>query len=147
MRGSERAPDQRMRLLQTIPLRSATGPGDLSRMHIYIYICMCLCLSVSVSICVCARARIHTHTHTDGSYTKGARAHAHRELIRVWLCEPIWSSLEFDPAFPMFLLQHGFDDSGRQFDVQMYIDTCICIDIPIHRRFIYKGDTSTRRGS
>jgi len=25
---------------------------------------------------------------TDGSYTKGKRAHTHRELIREWLWEP-----------------------------------------------------------
>jgi len=27
-------------------------------------------------------------TFTDGSYTKGTRAHTHRELIREWLWEP-----------------------------------------------------------
>jgi len=32
---------------------------------------------------------------TDGLYTKGARAHTHRELIREWLWEPKGSSLEY----------------------------------------------------
>jgi len=32
---------------------------------------------------------------TDGSYTKGTRAHTHREVIREWLWEPKGSSLEY----------------------------------------------------
>jgi len=32
---------------------------------------------------------------TDGVYTKGTRAHTHRELIREWLWEPKRSSIEY----------------------------------------------------
>jgi len=32
---------------------------------------------------------------TDGSYTKGTRAHTHRELIREWFWEPKGRSLEY----------------------------------------------------
>jgi len=35
------------------------------------------------------------HDFTDGSYTKRTRAYTHRELIREWLWEPKWSSLEY----------------------------------------------------
>ena len=31
----------------------------------------------------------------DGPYTKGTRAHAHRELIREWLWEPTGRSLKY----------------------------------------------------
>ena len=31
----------------------------------------------------------------DGSYTKGTRAHTHKEMIREWLWEPKGSSLEY----------------------------------------------------
>jgi len=48
------------------------------------------------------RNLIHTHIYiyvyilfTDGSYTKGTRAHTHRELTREWLWEPKGSSLEY----------------------------------------------------
>jgi len=33
--------------------------------------------------------------YSDGAYTKGTRAHTHRELIREWLWEPKGSSLEY----------------------------------------------------
>ena len=32
---------------------------------------------------------------SDGLYTKGTRAHTHRELIREWLWEPKGCSLEY----------------------------------------------------
>jgi len=35
-----------------------------------------------------------SHAFTDGLFTKGTRAHTHRELIREWLWEPKGSSLE-----------------------------------------------------
>jgi len=61
-----------------------------------------------------------------------------------WSWPRVGPGIYIDPAFPKFVLQHGFDDSGRQFGIKMYTDTCIYIDVPIHRRFIYKGGTSTR---
>jgi len=41
-----------------------------------------------------AQPRILIYIFTDGSYTKGTRAHTHRELIREWIWEPKGSSLE-----------------------------------------------------
>jgi len=35
------------------------------------------------------------YIHTDGLYTKGTRAHTHREPIQEWLWEPKGSSLEY----------------------------------------------------
>jgi len=52
----------------------------------------------------CGRDVVHkTHhqlhlvrkVYTNGSYTKGTRAHTHRELIREWLWEPKGSSLDY----------------------------------------------------
>ena len=42
--------------------------------------------------------RVHTSLFTDGAYTKGTRAHTHRELIREWLWDlPVHTSL-FTPG-------------------------------------------------
>jgi len=68
---------------------------------IYLFIYMCVYIHVYIGLTRSARAdplRMNTPTisfFTDGSYTKGTRAHTHRELIREWLGEPKGSSLEY----------------------------------------------------
>jgi len=47
---------------------------------------------------------------SDGSYTKGTRAHTHRELIREWLWEPKGSSL--DNIFRCLGISRRRDPSG-----------------------------------
>jgi len=41
------------------------------------------------------KVRVHPCIRTNGLYTKGTRAHTHRELIREWLSEPKGNSLEY----------------------------------------------------
>jgi len=91
---------------------------------------------------------------TDGLYTKGARAHTHRERPRVALAftPPIYTlspyftaesngyspAVEFDHShfpFTPFLTaeSNGYSPAAR---IRPFTP-------PIHRRFTYKGDTST----
>jgi len=81
--ASEASEEPRMMMRELLTDRSQTGLTRYIYIYIYIY-----------------RERErerkigrYTRTFIDRSYTKGARAHTHRELIREWLWEPKGSSL------------------------------------------------------
>jgi len=51
-------------------------------------------LAAGAGGCIFHLSVIRKSCYTDGLYTKGARAHTHRELIREWLWQPKGSSLK-----------------------------------------------------
>ena len=60
-------------------------PGYLGeQVHANIQTCMHACMYTRTHTCI----DTCIHAYTDGVYTKGTRAHTHREPIREWLWEP-----------------------------------------------------------
>jgi len=65
-------------------------PHAKGTLHIYMY-----SLIDRYAIYVFSQTcRFYVYIHIDGLYTKGTRAHTHRELVREWLWEPKGSFLE-----------------------------------------------------
>ena len=78
------------------PISTSIGLTPEPDLHIYvsIYISISTYLSATTSslafLCLIRERRCHItcpYLYTDDLYTKGTRAHTHRELIREWLWE------------------------------------------------------------
>jgi len=67
---------------------------SLSCDHIYSFIDIQIQIFTDIHVCICMYLYI-SPMYTDALYTKGTRAHTHRELIREWLWKLKGRSLEY----------------------------------------------------
>jgi len=71
------------------PCRVPDGQPLYLYMYTYIHIYTYVYTHIYTFIYICIYIHVYMYiVYTDGSYTKGTRAHTHRELIREWLWEP-----------------------------------------------------------